>query len=161
MNPFESIDQPHSLRASNDLLSLEVPVVAGDASLEYWRGRLKGMETLELPLDKARPVESSGRGGVVRFDVKASVLRGLKGVGRRHEATLFMVLLAVLMLEVARWNPPPPVEPDAGDDRTDIGSLIRNRLVRFMGEAIVFLLVSLLWVAVDSVSRWRLRNSRP
>ncbi|MFC6575515.1 condensation domain-containing protein [Planomonospora parontospora] len=55
-------------------------VAAGQAA--FWRGVLAGLPVeLELPVDRARPVVASYRGGTVPVVVDAGLRRGLGGVG--------------------------------------------------------------------------------
>ena len=61
----------------------------------YWRTQLAGAPALlELPTDRARPVEPSGRGASVDIELPAEVLRGLNELAASAGATLFMALLA-------------------------------------------------------------------
>lgn len=61
---------------------------------DFWRTRLDGLEGLELPPD--RPDSSSSLSGArtARTISDPRVLQGLKAIARRHNASLFMVMLA-------------------------------------------------------------------
>ncbi|WP_315967911.1 condensation domain-containing protein, partial [Planotetraspora sp. A-T 1434] len=72
--------------------------------LGFWRGRLEGVAPLELPVDRPRPAVRSGRGAVVEFTVPSEVLAGLKAVGRRHDGTLFVPLVAAVQVLLSRWS---------------------------------------------------------
>jgi hypothetical protein len=65
-----------------------------EEQLAYWRARLAGVETLQLPADHARPPVQRFRGGSVLFQVDEATAAGLRAAARRGGATLFMTLLA-------------------------------------------------------------------
>ena len=68
---------------------------AQHAQVAYWRTQLAGAPALlELPTDRARPVEPSGRGACVNIELPAEILRGLNELASSVGATLFMALLA-------------------------------------------------------------------
>ncbi|MFB6824053.1 amino acid adenylation domain-containing protein [Streptomyces virginiae] len=106
-------------------------------TLDYWRGRLGGLTPLDLPTDRPRPAGPSGRGEQFPFVLPAPLLRGLRDLGRRHDATLFMVLLAGFQALLARWSGGADVavgSPIAGRDRTEleplIGFFVNNLVLR-------------------------------
>ncbi|MCX5275199.1 amino acid adenylation domain-containing protein [Streptomyces virginiae] len=106
-------------------------------TLDYWRGRLGGLTPLDLPTDRPRPAGPSGRGEQFPFVLPAPLLRGLRDLGRRHDATLFMVLLAGFQALLARWSGGEDVavgSPIAGRDRTEleplIGFFVNNLVLR-------------------------------
>jgi len=71
--------------------------------LEYWKKTLEGLpEQLELPADHVRPGVASHRGGMVRLRIEEGVHRGLLGLARDSEASLFMVLQACLAALLTR-----------------------------------------------------------
>lgn len=66
-----------------------------DKLLTYWRDHLHGIpRVLELPTDHPRPPVRSFRGRIYNFTLPRSLSRELYALGRRENATLFMVLLA-------------------------------------------------------------------
>ncbi|WP_411107205.1 condensation domain-containing protein [Streptomyces sp. cmx-4-9] len=74
-----------------------------DAELEHWRQALAGLAPLtDLPTDRHRPAEPSGRGAVTAFTVDAGVHRRLTRVAHAHGATLFMVVQAALAASLTR-----------------------------------------------------------
>jgi amino acid adenylation domain-containing protein len=77
-------------------------VVSGQVG--YWRGQLAGLpEELVLPADRPRPAQGSQRGGVVRWRLAGAGLHtGLAGLARKHQATVFMVVLAGLAAVLSR-----------------------------------------------------------
>jgi len=62
--------------------------------LAYWRGKLSGIETLQLPIDYARPAAASFRGSQYRFSFSSATSVQLTGHAREHGVTPFMFLLA-------------------------------------------------------------------
>lgn len=63
-----------------------------------------------------------------------------------------VVLLTILWIEVSRRRLPPALDPSTRESAADTGTVIRNRLTRALGEAIVWLFLSVLWVLVDTLS---------
>ncbi|WP_367127293.1 amino acid adenylation domain-containing protein [Saccharothrix sp. HUAS TT1] len=64
----------------------------------YWRDRLAGIEALDLPTDRPRPPLRTTSGAVLRRPLPADLVRRLAGVGRAHDATLFMTLTAAVQV---------------------------------------------------------------
>jgi len=61
----------------------------------YWMGELAGSTpVLELVTDRSRPPVQSFEGAVEGFAIPDALLARLKALGRKHQATLFMVLEA-------------------------------------------------------------------
>ncbi|WP_203794930.1 condensation domain-containing protein, partial [Actinoplanes derwentensis] len=75
-----------------------------DRGLDFWRGELAGVETLDLPLDRVRPAVRSGAGGVVGFVVSGDVVPGFRGLVRRVGVTPFMGLLSVFQVLLGRYS---------------------------------------------------------
>jgi amino acid adenylation domain-containing protein len=71
---------------------------------EYWTGELEGLEPLELPGDRARPVMPSHGGGSVSFEIGAELLGPFEELCRGERATLQMGLLAVVGLLLHRYS---------------------------------------------------------
>ncbi|WP_432828471.1 condensation domain-containing protein [Dactylosporangium sp. CA-092794] len=69
----------------------------------FWRTALAGAPAvLDLPADRPRPPEPTGRAGVTVVNVGAGTHRGLVALARRQRASLFMVLQAGLAAALAR-----------------------------------------------------------
>jgi amino acid adenylation domain-containing protein len=101
--------------------------VALEGHLRYWREQLRGLEPLELPTDRPRPAQFSSRGSVERFIVTSEMLEQLKALARRHNATLFMVLLAAFKVLLMRYTGQVDVavgSPVAGRERPELEGLI-------------------------------------
>src|SRR6185295_9378697 len=72
--------------------------------LKYWRERLQGVATLELPTDYPRPAMLSYRGGWVSRSVPAEVTEKLRQLSQEEGATLFMTLLAAYQVLLGRYS---------------------------------------------------------
>ncbi|MEO6191566.1 MAG: amino acid adenylation domain-containing protein [Thermoanaerobaculia bacterium] len=68
---------------------------AGERLRAYWRERLAGeLPVLDLPLDRPRPPVQTYGGATRRLRLPMDLSARLAGLGREHNATLFMTLLA-------------------------------------------------------------------
>ncbi|WNO70377.1 non-ribosomal peptide synthetase [Streptomyces sp. AM8-1-1] len=76
--------------------------VAGE--LGFWRERLSGLPVLELPVDRVRPVQPSWVGGTCEFSLEPELVAALERLGREHNATLYMTLLAAFQVLVGQWS---------------------------------------------------------
>jgi len=112
-----------------------------ERELGWWRGRLEGATTLELPLD--RPRQSGGRrtGRRRTFRVPAAHAAALERLGRREGATPFMILAAVFSTLLYRLSAQRDVvlgTPVANRGREELEGLIGcflNNLVLRVGLA--------------------------
>ncbi len=87
--------------------------------LAYWLRQLDALPPmLELPSDRARPPQRSGRGSVVDLQISAPLTADLRRVTRAGRATLFMTLLAAFQSLLARYS---------GQDDIAVGTAIANR----------------------------------
>ncbi|MFJ9034936.1 condensation domain-containing protein, partial [Streptomyces sp. NPDC102274] len=75
-----------------------------DSQIAYWRGQLDGLEPLELPTDRPRPVVRTSNGSMHTFEVPADLTARLVRVGQTGGASLFMVLTAVTQLLLSRYS---------------------------------------------------------
>ncbi|MGC1734298.1 MAG: non-ribosomal peptide synthase/polyketide synthase [Pseudonocardiaceae bacterium] len=89
-----------------------------DEGLAYWRLRLDGVAPLELPTDRPRPAVRTSAGAMHEFVVPAEVTARLKELGRQHDGTLFMTLVAACQLLFSRWS---------GQDDIAIGTVVSGR----------------------------------
>ena len=82
--------------------------LAGDRLAElmqYWREQLTdAMEPLSLPTDRPRPTSPSFAGARSRLILPAEMLVALKSFGQKHDATLYMTLLAAYMTVLHRYT---------------------------------------------------------
>ena len=90
------------------------------AQLDYWRGHLAGLPPVHsLPLDRPRPPRQHFAGGRINHDLDRATVDALAALGRRHEASLFMVLEAAFAALLSRWS---------GEDDIAVGTLIAGRV---------------------------------
>ncbi|HEX7649845.1 MAG TPA: condensation domain-containing protein, partial [Noviherbaspirillum sp.] len=97
-------------------------VLGGDGlqkQIAYWRAQLSGAPgLLNLPVDRPRPAMQTHHGAHHYFDVDAALTEGLNALGKRHQASMFMLLNAALAILLSRH---------AGQDDVCIGTPIANR----------------------------------
>src|SRR5258705_8040256 len=72
--------------------------------LDYWRRTLDGVAVLDLPPDRRRPPVQTKNGALLEFEVPAQTTAGLAELARRHDASLFMVLVAACQVLLSRWS---------------------------------------------------------
>jgi Condensation domain len=105
--------------------------------IEYWKNKLDGAETvLRLPTDYPRPAAHSGRGRSIHFNLSQETNKSLKALAQSENATLFMVLLAVFQILLARYTSQSKIligTPTAG--RTDVE--LENLIGFFVGTLIL------------------------
>jgi amino acid adenylation domain-containing protein len=90
-----------------------------EPQLAYWRRRLDGAPALlELPADRPRPAARTWAGGTTHFVVPPALAARLREAAQRHDATLFMVLLAGFGLLLQRLG---------GGDDVVVGSPVAGR----------------------------------
>ncbi|MEU5693028.1 amino acid adenylation domain-containing protein [Actinosynnema sp. NPDC020468] len=83
----------------------EVDGPALDALLDRWERRLAGVPTvLDLPTDLPRPAVRRSRGARHRITVDAATSAGVRALARRHDTTVFAVLLSAFSAVLARWT---------------------------------------------------------
>jgi NRPS condensation-like uncharacterized protein len=89
------------------------------ASVEYWRQALAGApELLELPTDRPRPATQGHAGHTVRFTIPDVLTERLKAFAESQGATLYMALLAMWQVLLARYS---------GADEVVVGSPLAGR----------------------------------
>ncbi|GLV55536.1 hypothetical protein KDH_23800 [Dictyobacter sp. S3.2.2.5] len=92
---------------------------AGQEQVAYWKRALQDTPTvLELPTDRVRPAIQSYRGGMLHAHLPAELSRQLRAYSQQEGATLFMTLLALFQIVLARY---------AGQDKLLVGTPIANR----------------------------------
>ncbi len=99
-----------------------------EGQLAYWRERLEGVPaSLALPTDRPRSAGTSSGGAQMRVVFGSDVARGLARLARRHEASLYMVLLAGFQALLGRLSGQEDLavgSPIANRHRTEVESLI-------------------------------------
>jgi syringomycin synthetase protein SyrE len=105
---------------------LSTELLAGQAN--YWRDALAAAPALlELPTDRKRPDRQSFDGSLVRLELDASLIQGLKALGQRCETTLFMIVLAGWAAVLSRMSGQQKLvigTPNANRARPDLAGLI-------------------------------------
>ena len=90
-----------------------------ESQLAYWREQLAGApHALELPADRPRPPVQTFKGANHTFALPKGTTEALKELGRREQATDFMVLLAAFQALLHRYT---------GQDDISVGSPIAGR----------------------------------
>ena len=90
-----------------------------EREVDHWRRELAGLPRfLPLPTDRPRPVRASFRGRQRMLELPEGLLAAAQGLARESGATLFMVLLAVFELLLARFT---------GRDDLAVGTPIAGR----------------------------------
>ncbi len=82
-------------------------VEGGDhqVQLDFWCETLaEPTPLLEFPAQRPRPAAMTNRGLTVRRVIDAELVRRIRQVGREHNATLFMTLLAAFNCQLHRYN---------------------------------------------------------
>ncbi|MFE7577975.1 amino acid adenylation domain-containing protein [Streptomyces sp. NPDC057521] len=95
--------------------------------LDYWRNRLAGMRTVDLPTDRPRPPVRTPAGSTLTVEIPADVLSRLRDLGRERDATLFMSLATVTQVLLARYCGEPDVSVGTvtlGRPRPELENLI-------------------------------------
>ncbi|WP_344097589.1 MupA/Atu3671 family FMN-dependent luciferase-like monooxygenase, partial [Streptomyces stramineus] len=128
---------------------------------EYWLRELDGVPFhLDLPLDRPRPAEPSGRGGVLVFTVPPEVRSDVEALARRRGTTPYAVAAAALGLLLAGLAGQREVllgVPYANRERQEFEALVACTVIPIalrirVGEAESFAAL------VDQVARTSLRG---
>ncbi|RJQ80371.1 amino acid adenylation domain-containing protein [Pseudonocardiaceae bacterium YIM PH 21723] len=83
---------------------------AGEQSgVDYWTKQLAGLSALPLLTDRPYPAQWNPAGSTVDFTLPAELATRLAALGRRYDATPFMVLLAGIQALLARHTGQPDV----------------------------------------------------
>ncbi|MFJ2187107.1 condensation domain-containing protein [Kitasatospora sp. NPDC087861] len=103
---------------------------AGTALLDqlaYWHERLADLSPSALPTDRTRPAVWSGRGDQVEIEIPAELADRIRTLGRAHEVTPFMTLLAAFQVLLARCTGQADVTvgtPISGRTRIEVEPLV-------------------------------------
>jgi amino acid adenylation domain-containing protein/non-ribosomal peptide synthase protein (TIGR01720 family) len=98
-----------------------------DAQLTFWKERLAGAPTLELPTDRPRSAARGHRAGEHPLSLSPELTAALLRLSRERGATLFMTLLSAFQVLLARHASQSDVcvgTPVANRNRTEIEPLI-------------------------------------
>ncbi|TGN75548.1 amino acid adenylation domain-containing protein [Streptomyces bauhiniae] len=103
--------------------------------LGHWTDTLAGIPAeLNLPTDRPRPAESSGRGGTVGFTVPIESAHALRALARDHGVSMFMVAQAAVAALLHRLG--------AGDD-IPLGAPVSGRADESLEDLVGFFVNSL------------------
>lgn len=92
--------------------------IVQDKALMYWKEKMAGLTTLNLPLDRPRAMAAGNRGDVFQIQIDGLLSQQLKDLAQREGATIFMLLLAAFKLLLFRYS---------GDTDICVGTPIANR----------------------------------
>ena len=95
--------------------------------LAYWKARLAGVPTLELPTDRPRPAVQSFRGATRQFSLPSDLAEGLNALSRCEGVTLFMTLAAAFQVLLHRYSAQDDIAigtPSAGRSCLELEGLI-------------------------------------
>lgn len=99
-----------------------------DAQVSYWKRQLENAPSLlNLPTDRPRPSVQTYNGGREPVELPVTLLKQLKTIGQRENATLFMTLLAAFQILLYRYSGQKDIcvgSPIAGRNRVEIEGLI-------------------------------------
>jgi len=106
----------------------QAEAAATDSALAFWRDQLVGCPpVLDLPSDYPRPARRRFTGGIVEARIEPALLARLEALGRAHQATLFMTMLAAFNLLLFRHGGQRDLAvgvPVANRDRTEAEAMI-------------------------------------
>ena len=120
-----------------------------DNQLAYWKQQLGQLPSaLELPTDYPRPLARSYRGARQKRTLSPHLTQALKALGRQHDATLFMTLLAALKILLFRYT---------NQTEITVGTPIANRS-QPATEALIGFFVNTLVLRSDMSGRQTVRQ---
>src|SRR6185369_11989460 len=112
------------VRWQSELLSTE----KGERDWTFWRDQLSHeLPILNLPTTRPRPPVQTFRGASVPLKLNATTTRRLKDLGREHDATLYVTLLAAFQALLHRYTGQEELSVGsvtAGRPRTEFASLV-------------------------------------
>ena len=99
-----------------------------DTQLGYWKKQLvNAPEELVLPFDRPRPAVKTNHGSNLQVDIQGEVLNSLRQLARELDVTLYVLLLAVYKVVLAKWSGQQDLcvgMPVAGRNQSQVESLI-------------------------------------
>ncbi len=97
--------------------------------LSYWKTKLEGFTTLQLPYDFERPLNRTSKGSSIFKFIDQSVLKPLVEISRQNDCSLYMTLLAAFDILLYRYT-------NQGD--ISVGASIANRNQQEVEELVGF-----------------------
>ncbi|RAL23309.1 non-ribosomal peptide synthetase, partial [Thermoflavimicrobium daqui] len=107
--------------------------------VNYWTRKLKDIPMLQLPTDRKRPNIPSFQGGKLSFRLPKDIRLELEQIGRKYDATLYMVLQTIFLILMQRYSQ----QQDLA-----VGTPIANRL-RTELEGLIGFFVNMLVIRAD------------
>ncbi len=114
-----------------------------ERQVAYWREKLAGVASLELPIDRPRAAVRSPRGAQWSVALPKSLFEALEALSRERGVTLFMTLLAAFQVLLHRYS---------GQSDVAVGSPIAGRRVREVEDLIGFFVNTLVFRSDFSTS---------
>ncbi|WP_150468540.1 non-ribosomal peptide synthetase, partial [Francisella sp. SYW-9] len=75
-----------------------------DKQLDYWRGRLRGYETLNLPIDYVRPSKIDYAGSSVEFEIDEELSNKLRDIAKNQNCSLYTVMLSAFYVLMHKYT---------------------------------------------------------
>ncbi len=97
--------------------------------INYWKNKLEGVATLQLPTDYPRPSVQSTRGASQSFSISKELTGRLNQLSQQEGATLFMVLLAGFKILLHKYS---------GQEDICVGTPVANRTQQETEELVGF-----------------------
>ena len=110
-----------------------------EPQLAYWRERLRGMQPLELPVDRVRPAADRHEGEQLSARLPAALVTRLEEIAQERAATLFMAVAAGFVALLARHS---------GQEDVAVAATVANR-GRPELERVVGFLVNMVVLRID------------
>ncbi|MFF7981302.1 non-ribosomal peptide synthase/polyketide synthase [Streptomyces sp. NPDC007901] len=108
---------------------------SGTRLLTHWTETLRGLPAeLNLPVDRPRPAEPTGRGGTTGFTLPPALAGALRGLAREHGVSMFMVAQAAVAALLHRLG--------AGED-IPLGAPVSGRSDEALEDLVGFFVNSL------------------
>ncbi|MED7789320.1 non-ribosomal peptide synthetase, partial [Francisella sp. 19X1-34] len=89
-----------------------------EKQLDYWRGRLEGYETLNLPTDFVRPSKIDYTGCSVEFEIDEGLSDKLRDIAKNQNCSLYTIMLSAFYILIHKYT---------SQENIVIGSTIANR----------------------------------
>ena len=98
-----------------------------DKKLSYWKDKLDGVASLQLPTDFPRPIFQSTKGAVSSFNIDKEIRERLQQLSNQLGTTLFMTLLAAFKVLLHKYSGQTDIcvgTPIAGRQQQEVEGLI-------------------------------------
>lgn len=103
--------------------------------LKFWQRQLADLPVLELPADRARPVEPTSAGDTVTVDIEPALVRAVHEFGQQQEKSRYTVLATALAVVLSRYTGVHdipigvPMHCRTDPDLEDVAGLFANMVV--------------------------------